>query len=62
MRHLIEDYTTADLIAAINSKLHTIAWRNEAMAEYYSRKCKEHEGLADVVGLKFLDTHCNRMV
>jgi len=49
MRHEIEDYTMADLEAAINSDFQTDAIKAECIAELLHRIHSEQEGLADAL-------------
>ena len=49
MNHEIEDYTTNDLIAAINSDFQTDANKAEYTAELLHRTYKEQEILKDTL-------------
>ena len=49
MNHEIEDYTTNDLIAAINSDFQTDANKAEYTMELLHRMLKEQEGLEEVL-------------
>jgi len=49
MRHEIEDYTTNDLIAAINSDFQTDSNKAECIAELLHRMTLEQEGVAEIL-------------
>ena len=49
MKHEIEDYTTNDLIAAINSDFQTDANKAAYTAELLHREYGEREGIEDVL-------------
>ena len=49
MKHQIEDYTTNDLIAAINSDFQTDANKAEFIVELLHRITQEQEGVEDVM-------------